>query len=97
MTSLPAFAAANNLNLVKNNAEVKSAIASFEANRSQKCSEISDANTHFHKNGTVKVQISCNQYDANGEPQANVYLITIRGFIYSTYFELGSVSIVGAE
>ena len=97
LISIPAIAGLNNLDAVKNNPEVKSAIASFEANRTQKCSEITANNTRIGKNGAVKVLISCNQYDENGEPQANGHCITLRGYLYDSVFGLGSVSMVGAE
>lgn len=85
------------IEVIKQNLEVKSAIASFEKNRSEKCSEISRANTRISKNGAVKAVISCNQYDENGEPMANAYSITIRGSLYDAFFEMNSLSIVGIE
>jgi hypothetical protein len=97
LATIPTFAAPSKIDLVKQNLEVKSAIASFETNRVQKCSEINESNTRIGKNGAVKAMVSCNQYNENGEPQANVYFITIRGSLYDSFFELNSVSIVGVE
>ena len=97
ISSTRVFAANNSLDLVRNNAEVKSAIHAFEKNRSQKCSDIVESNSVISKNGSVKTVIVCNEYDQNGVPQANVYNITIRGNLDETSFDLRSVSIVGVE
>src|SRR4051812_8358581 len=90
--TIPAFAAGR-VDVIKANPEVKSVIAAFESNRSQKCVEITAENVKFGKNGSAKVQISCNQYDNNGQPQANVYFITLKGTLYGSSFELDRVDI----
>lgn len=87
----PAFASTTKSALIANNTEVKALIAAFEQNRGLKCNEINDENTVIKK-GAVKTTISCSQYDQNGEPQANVTIITFSGHIYdNTFFQLAKV------
>ena len=97
LISSAAFASSAQLDLIKNNLEVKSAIAAFEANRGETCNALSAANLMVSKNGAAKITVSCNRYDKNGDPQADVYILTIKGALYPNSFELSSISIVGAE
>ena len=97
LMSTSAFASAGKVAIIKKNLEVKSAIAAFEKNRSQKCAGIKESNTQFEADGKVTLRVSCNQYDKNGEPQANVYFIKIEGYMYDSFFSLTSVLIVGVE
>lgn len=97
LVSTSAFAAAIDAELVNANPEVKSAVAAFEKNRDQRCSKITEESVQIEPDSHVTVTISCNQYDANNEPQANVYFITIKGLMYPDFFSLNSISFDGAE
>ncbi|WP_413287718.1 hypothetical protein [Bdellovibrio sp. HCB337] len=97
----PLFCLANTTNdqllAIKDNLEVKGFISTFEKNRSQKCNEISAESIRIKKSGWVDVRITCNEYDQNGEPQANVYGIDFGGYIYGTFFDLQKVKVTGYE
>jgi len=101
MMSTSAFATSlalpNPVAVINANPEVKSAIETFESHRGQKCNRVDFSNTSFRRDNTVKSVITCNQYDENGNAQANVHQITIRGRLYRNFFDLESFAIVARE
>lgn len=101
MTLSPLFAFAKTTDaqtlLVRENLEVKSFISTFEKNRSQKCEEITADDIRVKGDGKTAVRISCNEYDQDGEPQANVHIIEIGGYLYDSSFDLQRVKVTGLE
>ncbi len=96
--SMTAQALPNPTAVIRENLEVKSIIQAIESNRSLRCEQITFKNTKFGKAGSVVSTISCNQYDEQNEPMANVHFIEITGHLYSgTEFQLSSVKITAAE
>ncbi len=98
--SVTAFAASNKsqqVEAIRDDLEVKSVIAAFEKNRNQECDGVRDTLTKVDGEGAVETVVTCNQYDDEGTPMPNVHYITIKGYLYGTEFQMGSVTIVGAE
>lgn len=83
---------------VQANSEVRSAIAAFEKNRNQTCDSLEMANVEVHKNSYVKAEVKCNEYDSDGLPQANVYVLEFAGHMFPpNIFVLDSLIIMGME
>lgn len=85
------------VDLVSKNLEVSSYISAFEKNRNQTCDALTEQGVSITKSNKVTAHISCNEYDLEGMPMANVYFITIEGYSYGTSLEVQKISVVGAE
>lgn len=98
ISSAPVFAAsANHTATIATNPEVVSLVAAMEKNRGLRCDALSEYNVEVRKDGFATAIYSCNQYDQDGEPMANVTQIEVKGWLASGSFDLMRVKFIPVE
>ena len=95
----PAFAKAPEWSLasIATNPEVVALVSAMEKNRGLRCDALRENAVTVRKDGYATALYSCNQYDAAGEPLANVTAIELKGWATADSFDLMRVKFIPLE
>ncbi len=94
--------AAKAKSIIKTGNEPKLYVKAFEA-RGLKCDPIKDEAIKLGRleegSASAKVRVFCNEYDADGAPMANVYMLEFEGRVYvkANFFNIDSMVVLPQE
>jgi hypothetical protein len=99
LASAPAFAKAPKWSFaaITTNPEVVSLVAAMEKHRGLRCETPPEKSVKVRKDGYATLYYSCNEYNEEGEPMANVTFIEIKGWAYADSFDLMRVKFIPME